>query len=70
MMMWWFWVLLFAGLSFLLVFAVRASNTNLRGHAPGVPAEGALDIVKKRYARGEINRDQYQELKRDLESVS
>ena len=28
----------------------------------------ALDIAKKRYARGEINEEEYERLRRDLES--
>ena len=27
-----------------------------------------LDILKERYARGEITRDQYEQMRRDLES--
>jgi putative membrane protein len=27
----------------------------------------ALDIIKRRYARGEINREEFEQLKRDLE---
>jgi putative membrane protein len=30
--------------------------------------ESALDILKKRYARGEINKEEFEERKKDLES--
>lgn len=29
-------------------------------------AESALEILQKRYARGEISRDEYEEMRRDL----
>jgi putative membrane protein len=32
----------------------------------GPPAETALDILKKRYARGEIGREEFEQKKRDL----
>lgn len=35
---------------------------------PSSPARSALEILKERYARGEIDRDQYQQMRRDLES--
>jgi len=40
------------------------SAGNLGGNASKRP----LDILKERYARGEITRDEYQRTRRDLES--
>lgn len=42
-----------------LTFARRMRDANQRGQAP-------LDVIKLRYARGEITREQYETLKRDL----
>ena len=33
----------------------------------GSPGETPLDIAKRRYARGEITKEEFEELKRDLE---
>ncbi len=57
-------------LIFLFVVIVVAAVKWLR--SKGTPfvtehREGALDIVKKRYARGEISKEQFQQMKRDIE---
>jgi putative membrane protein len=36
-----------------------------RNNSPGVE-ENALEILNQRYARGELTRDQYQNIKKDL----
>lgn len=57
-----FWILVLVG----LVAAVRwVLGPRGRG---GVPhGESALDILKKRYARGELSREEYERMKRELE---
>lgn len=65
---WWmllpllFWVLVLVGIGLLAVWAVQQL-------APS-PARGqhALDILKERYARGELTREQYEQMRRDLEA--
>jgi putative membrane protein len=49
----------------LLIRSIRTSKGN--GREAGPTAESALDILKKRYARGEINKEEYLEKKKDLE---
>jgi putative membrane protein len=56
-----FWILVIAG----IVYIVKL----LMGGSKDVKESGsALDILKKRYARGEINREEFEEMKKDLEA--
>lgn len=55
-------VLFWAGVALLVVWAVRASVSTPRGMANDAP----LDILKRRYAAGEINRAEYEQARRDL----
>lgn len=57
-----FWVLVIVALAVLLKWAL--GFTGLAGPAAGSPA---LETLKSRYARGEIDREQFLQLKRDLE---
>ncbi len=58
-----FWALIIGGIVLLVMWFVR----NARGAAftPSM-GESPLDIAKARYARGEITKEQYEELCRDL----
>jgi putative membrane protein len=60
-----FWILVVGGLVWLVVWAVRRSGA---GSYNGVPMTGQSpkEIAQQRYARGEINREQYQQLLEDL----
>ena len=59
-----FWTLIVAGL--VLLFRWMQD----RGRPPAAPpgGESALDIVRKRYARGEIGREELEQMKRDLKN--
>ena len=59
-----FWVLIIL----VIVLLIRGIRTSKRsGREAGPAAESALDILKKRYARGEINKEEYLEKKKDVE---
>ena len=58
-----FWVLIIGGAVWLVVTLARGSQntstTSLSGQTP-------LDTLKARYAKGEITKEQFEEMKRDL----
>ncbi len=57
-----FWALVIYGLF------VFISNMAKRGSGPAGQNESPMDILKKRYARGEINAEEYARMKKDLEA--
>lgn len=65
-LLWWVFVIL--GIVLLLRLLARGSGGSSAPPAsPHPPAETALDILKKRYARGEIGKAEFEEKKRDLQ---
>ena len=58
-----FWVLVIIGLIFLIRWLVQ---TTRKGTGTSDGGSRALDILKERYARGEINKEEFEEKKRDL----
>jgi putative membrane protein len=75
---WWMWLigvlvmfLFWGGLIALIFFAIRSIvQPKKSGHeqpASFKQRENPLEVLKERYARGEINRQEYMEMKRDLE---
>ncbi len=60
-----FWVLVIVGLVLLIKWLVQATKSDR--HIVDSSSR-ALDIVKERYARGEINNEEFQRMKADLQS--
>jgi putative membrane protein len=56
-----FWILLIVGIVLLVVWVAQ----KVMGGGAG-RTESVLEILKKRYARGEISKEEYEEKKRDL----
>lgn len=60
-----FWLLVLGGLIWLVVWAARRSGTGSRNS--NLPAGNTpKEIAQMRYAKGEITREQYQQLLEDL----
>jgi len=57
------WILFLVAIGVLVYFIVRNAKT---GGSAGEPGETPLDILKKRYARGEITKEDFDRMKRDL----
>jgi putative membrane protein len=47
-----------------VAFIVRTTQNRGKMQSPETP----FDILKERYARGEINKEEFESMKRDLES--
>jgi uncharacterized membrane protein len=54
------------GLLFILPFWKRGGAKQFGEAQPGRDGDSALDIRKKRYARGEINKEEYEQIKKDI----
>jgi putative membrane protein len=63
-----FWVLVIVGVIWIVATLARGSSTGAPRTNTGVPATGptTLDILKARYAKGEITKEQYEEMRHDL----
>jgi putative membrane protein len=59
------WLLLLIVVGLLVYLAAQFSKG---GRGENRPQETALDILKKRYARGEINKEEFERMKQDLQS--
>jgi putative membrane protein len=65
-MMFLFWVAIIVGIVFLIRWLITAGAPGHRA-TPAHDPDSALDILKKRYARGEITKQEFDEIRRDLQ---
>lgn len=59
-----FWIAVIVAIIFLIRWLFVSSRTT--AHGPSHGGETALDILRKRYARGEIDKLEFEEKKKDL----
>ena len=57
---WLFWIALIVAGFFLIRGTLSGNSSNLNN------SQSALEILKQRYARGEISKDEFEQMKRDL----
>jgi putative membrane protein len=62
----WLFMVLFWGLVIAAIVAVVVSFTRKSG-GNGTKSESAMEILKKRYAKGEITKEQYDNMKKDID---
>ena len=60
----WGWILGLIVIVAIVWLVVR--STNQAGNPNTTNSKSALDILKERYARGEIDKEEYEEKKKDL----
>ena len=58
-----FWIAVIVGIVLLIRWMIVSTRTTVHGPGSG---ESALEILKKRYARGEIDKEEFEEKKKDL----
>lgn len=59
-----FWIFIIVGVVLLVHWLTGFNNPDSKNHG----RESALEILNKRYAHGEIDRETYARMKQDLES--
>ena len=61
---WIFWLVILGVIIWAIVTIVNKNNSRQQNYFPR--EDDALEILKKRYSRGEINREQFEQMKKDL----
>lgn len=59
-----FWILILVGLVFVIKWLIQSTGG---GQSNASSANRAIEILKERYARGDIDKTQYESMRRDLE---
>ncbi len=62
-----FWGLII-GLAIWFLGALFPRSSNGKGNPESRSGDSAIEILRQRYARGELTRDQFEQMRHDLES--
>ena len=62
----WWWIIGIIAIIIIVWLIVKAINQNKNATPPSFNNKTPLDILKERYARGEINKQEFDERKKDL----
>jgi putative membrane protein len=57
-----FWLIIIA----VFLYLIFGRGLARKPWEPGHPEDSALDILKKRYAKGEISKEEFEQMKRDI----
>ena len=57
------WIAVIVGIVYLVMRLLKSNNIRL---SDNFKSESALDVLKKRYAGGEIDKEEFEQMKRDL----
>ncbi len=60
----WWWIIGLIIVVAVVWMLIKSMNTNSRSYMPS--GKSALDILKERYARGEIDKEEFEERRKDL----
>jgi putative membrane protein len=58
-----FWVAVIVGIVFLIRWIIHSTGSSIR---KGDPEDSPLEILRRRYARGEIQKEEFEIKKKDL----
>jgi putative membrane protein len=66
-MMFLFWAALIVAIIFFVRWLITSGHTGPAASSPP-QTDSALDILKKRYARGEVSKQEFDDMRRDLQA--
>jgi putative membrane protein len=65
--MWFGWIFWVGIIALIIYLIINQGNKNRQINMPPPYTETPLDILKKRYAKGEITKEQFDQMKKDIE---